>query len=78
MTPLHSITTWRAFVIESTNAEAGRTILLTGIGGGVAIMVLLFAVARGCNVFVISLSADKIARTEALDAKGGVDYTDKK
>ncbi|MCJ1457506.1 hypothetical protein MMC28_007874 [Mycoblastus sanguinarius] len=74
--PLTGLTAWRAFVTKSGNAEAGRNILVTGIGGGVAIMVLLFAVAKGCNVFVTSSSAEKIARARALGATGGVDYTD--
>ncbi len=74
--PLAGLTAWRAFSTKSGNAEAGRNILITGIGGGVAIMVLMFAVAKGCNVFVTSSSTDKIARARALGAKGGVDYTD--
>ena len=74
--PLTGLTAWRAFNTKSGNAKAGRNILVTGIGGGVAIMVLLFAVARGCNVFVTSSSAEKIARAKGLGAKGGVDYRD--
>ncbi len=74
--PLTGLTAWRALVTKSTNAEPGRNILVTGIGGGVALMVLLFAVAKGCNVFVTSSSADKIDRAISLGAKGGVRYTD--
>ncbi|MCJ1384367.1 hypothetical protein MMC17_007483 [Xylographa soralifera] len=73
--PLAGLTAWRAFHTKSANAVAGRNILVTGIGGGVAIMVLLFAVATGCNVFVTSSSSGKIARAKAMGAKGGVDYT---
>ncbi|MCJ1477739.1 hypothetical protein MMC13_006412 [Lambiella insularis] len=73
--PLTGLTAWRALSTKSANAEAGRNILVTGISGGVAIMVLLFAVAKGCNVFVTSSSKEKIARAMAMGARGGVDYT---
>ena len=72
--PLTGLTAWRALFTKSGNAVEGRNILVTGIGGGVALMTLLFAVALGCNVFVTSSSEEKIARAEALGAKGGVNY----
>jgi len=50
--PLTGLTAWRAFVTKSGNAEEGRNILVTGIGGGVALNVLQFAVGKGCNVYV--------------------------
>lgn len=75
--PLTGLTGWRAFNTKSGNAEPGRNILVTGIGGGVALMVLLFANAKGCNVFVTSSSAEKVDRAKSLGAKGGVLYTDK-
>ena len=74
--PLAGLTAWRAFRTKSSNAAPGRNILVTGIGGGVAIMVLLFARAMGCNVFVTSSSTAKIERALELGAQGGVDYTD--
>lgn len=76
--PLTGLTAWRALVTKSANAEPGRNILVTGIGGGVALMVLLFAVAKGCNVFVTSSSPEKIDRARSLGAKNGVIYTDEK
>ena len=76
--PLAGLTDWRALVTKSANAEPGRNILVTGIGGGVALMVLLFAVAKGCNVFVSSSSPEKIDRAKRLGAKDGVIYTDEK
>lgn len=72
--PLTGLTAWRAFWVKSGNALPGRNILVTGIGGGVALMVLLFAVAQGCNVYVTSGSRDKIERAVGLGAKGGVVY----
>lgn len=72
--PLAGLTAWRAFRTKSNNAEAGRNIVITGIGGGVALMVLQFAVATKCNVFVTSSSEEKIARAKDLGARGGVNY----
>ncbi len=74
--PLAGLTAWRAFRTKSNNAEAGRNIVITGIGGGVALMVLQFAVATKCNVFVTSSSEEKIARAKDLGARGGVNYKD--
>lgn len=75
--PLTGLTAWRAFVVKSGNAVAGRNILVTGIGGGVALMVLLFAVAQGCNVYVTSGDQAKIDKAVKLGAKGGVSYKEK-
>ena len=72
--PLCGLTAWRAFMVKSGNAEAGRNILVTGIGGGVALNVLQFAVAKGCNVYVTSGSEKKIAKAKELGAKGGAIY----
>ena len=72
--PLTGLTGWRAFVSKSGNAEAGRNILITGIGGGVALNVLQFAVVKGCNVYVTSGDQAKIDKAKAMGAKGGVIY----
>lgn len=72
--PLTGLTAWRATVTKSGNAEKGRNLLVTGIGGGVAIMSLLFAVAKGANVWVTSGSEEKIKKAKELGAKGGVNY----
>jgi NADPH:quinone reductase-like Zn-dependent oxidoreductase len=72
--PLTGLTAWRAFVTKSGNAEEGRNILVTGIGGGVALNVLQFAVAMGSNVWVTSGSAEKIKKAQEMGAKGGVNY----
>lgn len=75
--PLTGLTAWRAFHVKSGNAVAGRNILVTGIGGGVALMVLLFGVAQGCNVYVTSGDQGKIDKAAKLGAKGGVSYKEK-
>lgn len=75
--PLTGLTAWRAFVTKSNNAEAGRNILVTGIGGGVALNALQFAVGKGCNVWITSGSQEKIDKAVQLGAKGGVNYKNK-
>lgn len=74
--PVTGLTAWRALVSKagSTNSCNGANVLITGIGGGVALMALMFAVARGCNVWVTSSSDDKIEKAKKLGAQGGVNY----
>lgn len=72
--PLTGLTGWRAFVSKSGNAEKGRNILITGIGGGVALNVLQFVVAMGANGYVTSGNQEKIEKAKKMGAKGGVSY----
>jgi NADPH:quinone reductase-like Zn-dependent oxidoreductase len=72
--PLTGLTAFRALFTKSRNAEAGHNILVTGIGGGVALMALQFASAAGCNVFVTSGSQEKLDKAKKLGAVGGVIY----
>ncbi|CAO3651420.1 unnamed protein product [Mucor fragilis] len=51
-------------------------VLVTGIGGGVALADLQFAVAVGIHVYVTSSSPEKIKKDMELGAKGGVNYKD--
>jgi NADPH:quinone reductase-like Zn-dependent oxidoreductase len=74
--PLVGLTGWRALISKSNAAEPGRNILVTGIGGGVALQVLQFAAAIGCNVYVTSGDSAKIDRAVDLGARGGVSYKD--
>jgi len=74
--PLAGLTAWRALFVKSGNAKPGHNILITGIGGGVALMALQFAVAQGCNVYVTSGSQEKLDKAKQLGAKGGVNYKD--
>jgi NADPH:quinone reductase-like Zn-dependent oxidoreductase len=75
--PLTGLTAWRATMVKSGNAQPGKNILITGIGGGVAIMALLFAAAAGANVYVSSGSQEKIDRAKIMGAKGGINYKEK-
>jgi zinc-binding alcohol dehydrogenase/oxidoreductase len=73
--PLAGLTGWRA-LMSRAGMKAGDRVLVTGIGGGVALFVLQFAVAAGAEVWVTSGSDEKIAKAVALGAKGGVNYKD--
>ncbi|KAJ2960082.1 hypothetical protein NQZ79_g4465 [Umbelopsis isabellina] len=53
-----------------TAYRKGDNVLVTGIGGGVALFALQFAVAAGANVYVTSSKEDKIERAIQLGAKG--------
>lgn len=76
--PLAGLTAFRATNVKAREAMApGKNVLVTGIGGGVAIMALLFAVGAGANVWVSSGSAEKIERAKKMGAKGGVSYKEK-
>lgn len=75
--PLVGLTGWRALVTKSEAAKAGTNILITGIGGGVALQVLQFAVGFGANVYVTSGDQAKIDKAKKLGAKGGVIYKEK-
>lgn len=72
--PLAGLTAWRA-ISTRAGLHAGERVLLTGIGGGVALFALQFAIAHGAEVWVTSSSDEKIARAVKLGAKGGVNYT---
>lgn len=74
--PLTGLTGWRALITKAGERNSGDSaaVLITGIGGGVALMALRFAVARGAHVFVTSSSQEKIRKAVELGATGGVSY----
>lgn len=80
--PLAGLTAWRALVSKAGVRDAranggtgsGDAVLITGIGGGVALAALQFAVARGASVVVTSSSPAKIEAAVRMGALGGVDY----
>ncbi len=71
--PLAGLTAYRA-LFSRAKLQKGQRVLVSGIGGGVALFALQYAVAEGAEVWVTSSSAEKIARAVALGAKGGFDY----
>lgn len=54
--------------------EHGQNILVTGAGGGVAVVAIQLCIAKGANVYVTSGSEDKVKMAINLGAKGGVSY----
>jgi len=72
-TPLAGLTAYRALVTRA-RVQPGETVLVTGIGGGVASFALLVARHLGARVVVTSGSDAKIARARHLGAEGGVNY----
>ncbi|CAK7273079.1 hypothetical protein SEPCBS119000_005461 [Sporothrix epigloea] len=80
--PLVGLTAWRALVTKSNVTKTaqpagGRNVLVTGIGGGVAIAAAQLAIAHGCRVYVTSGDPAKLQRAqEELGVAGGVSYKD--
>ena len=67
------LTAWRMLFGKKT-LQPGESVLIVGIGGGVAVACLQLAKLVGARVFVTSSSDAKIARAIALGASGGVNY----
>ncbi|KAG1377350.1 hypothetical protein G6F61_006813 [Rhizopus arrhizus] len=73
--PLAGLTAYRSLFTKGL-VQKGQHILITGIGGGVALFALQFAVAAGAHVYVTSSSPEKIQKSIELGAIGGVNYKD--
>lgn len=78
--PLVGLTAWRALMtragLHMSGANTPEKVLITGIGGGAALLAMKFALAVGAEVWVTSGSDEKIEKAKALGAKGGVNYND--
>jgi len=68
---LTHLTAWRMLVTKA-RLRAGSTVLVTGIGGGVALALLHIAKHFGCRVVVTSRHQSKLDRALALGADLGV------
>jgi zinc-binding alcohol dehydrogenase/oxidoreductase len=71
--PLAGVTAYRALFTRA-QLKMGEKILITGIGGGVALFALQYAVAAGARVYVTSGSEEKLGKAMSLGALGGVNY----
>lgn len=67
------LTAWR-MLFGKRALQPGETVLIVGIGGGVAVAALQLALRAGARVLVTSSSDAKIARALALGASAGVNY----
>ncbi len=68
------LTAWRMLVTRAA-VRSGETVLIHGIGGGVALAALAIAKQAGAVVFVTSSRRDKLERASALGADHAIDYT---
>ncbi len=71
--PLAGLTAWRALMTKC-QPKLGEKVLISGIGGGVALLAFQFAIAAGCEVWVTSGSDEKIDRAKSMGAAGGANY----
>lgn len=71
--PLTFLTAWRMLVTRARLA-AGETVLIHGIGGGVALAALALAVRFGAEVIVTSGSEEKLQRAREMGAKATINY----
>ena len=71
------LTAWR-MLFGKRPLQPGETVLVVGIGGGVAVATLQLALRAGGRVIVTSSSDDKLARARALGAAAGINYRTEK
>lgn len=67
------LTAWR-MLFGKRALKAGETVLIVGIGGGVAVACLQLALRAGARVLVTSSSDEKLAKAAELGAHDGVNY----
>jgi NADPH:quinone reductase-like Zn-dependent oxidoreductase len=67
------LTSWR-MLFGKKALRPGESVLVVGIGGGVAVACLQLAKLVGARVFVTSSSNEKIRRAVEMGAEGGVNY----
>jgi NADPH:quinone reductase-like Zn-dependent oxidoreductase len=73
--PLAGLTAYRA-AFSRAQLKSGERVLISGIGGGVALTAAQFCAAAGAEVWVTSGDDDKLARALALPIglRGGANY----
>ena len=74
--PLVGITLWR-MLITNAQLKPGETLLIIGIGGGVASAALQVAKNIGAHVIVTSGSDEKLERAKQLGADHGINHRKK-
>ncbi|MBK8556211.1 MAG: zinc-binding dehydrogenase [Lewinellaceae bacterium] len=71
--PLAGLTAWRV-LFSRCQLKRGEKVLITGIGGGVALLAMQFALAVGAEVWVTSGTDEKLDQARALGASGSANY----
>ncbi|MTI32118.1 quinone oxidoreductase family protein [Xanthovirga aplysinae] len=74
--PLGGLTAYRA-LFTCGNVEAGKKVLISGVGGGVAQFAFQFAVAAGSEVYATSGSEGKLEKVRHMGAAGTYNYKNK-
>ncbi|HEX9206111.1 MAG TPA: zinc-binding dehydrogenase [Candidatus Deferrimicrobiaceae bacterium] len=72
--PLTFLTAWR-MLVSKARVRPGESLLVIGVGGGVAVAALQIAKLLGLTVFVTSGSGEKLARAKELGADAGIDHS---
>lgn len=72
--PLTFLTAWR-MLVSKARVRPGESLLIIGVGGGVAVAALQIAKLLGLTVFVTSGSGEKLARAKGLGADAGIDHS---
>lgn len=72
--PLAYLTAYRA-VVRQANVQPGHVVLITGIGGGVALAAFDIARALGARIYATTGSDDKLLKFGLLGGNGGTIYT---
>ncbi len=77
--PLAGLTAYRAAFVRA-QLQPGERVLITGIGGGVALTAAQLCIAAGAEVWVTSGDDEKLARALALPIglRGGINYNQEK
>jgi NADPH:quinone reductase-like Zn-dependent oxidoreductase len=70
---LATLTAWR-MVVSRADVRPGETVLIWGIGGGVALAAMRIAKLRGAKVWVTSGSEEKLRRARELGADETFDH----
>ncbi len=71
--PVAYMTAWR-MVLGKNPLRPGESVLIHGIGGGVALAALQLANLAGATIIVTSGSDEKLAKAKALGAHAGINY----
>jgi NADPH:quinone reductase-like Zn-dependent oxidoreductase len=74
--PLVFVTLWR-MLVTNARLQPGESLLIIGIGGGVASAALQMAKRMGTRVIVTSGSDEKLERAKALGADHGINHRKK-
>ncbi len=71
--PLAGLTAYRA-VFTKGELKTGQKVLITGVGGGVALLAMQLAMAAGAEIYVTSGDDDKLKKAIQMGAMAGANY----